>query len=70
MRLRQSGKDQLKKILIADDCQSARDLLRYTLAWSGFEVIEAADGLEVLEKGISSRPDIFILDLDMPRCDG
>lgn len=62
-----SGK---KTVLIADDSQSSRDLLRYILTYAGFEVIEAVDGQDVLEKISFVTPDLFILDLNMPRCDG
>lgn len=64
------SKSRPKKILVADDQESGRDLLRYILTASGFEVIEAADGQEVLEKVVHVKPDLFILDLNMPRCDG
>ena len=59
-----------KRILIADDSQSARDLLRYILEHYGFEVIEAVDGEEVLDKAGPSAPDMFILDVNMPVRDG
>lgn len=66
----ETSSNGLKKILIADDSVSSRALLRFILAHSGFEVIEAADGQEVLEKVEGVTPDAFFLDLNMPRCDG
>lgn len=59
-----------KTVLIADDSSSSRDLLRYVLAYDGFQVIEAADGYQVLERAADISPDVFILDLNMPNCDG
>jgi len=58
------------RILIADDGLSSRDLLRYILESSGYEVAEARDGVQVLEKASAFEPHLMILDLQMPRLDG
>ena len=59
-----------KRILIADDAASARDLVRCTLAPSGYEIFEAEDGEEALECARRFEPDLIILDLQMPKLDG
>ena len=59
-----------KRILIADDSESSRDLLRYILERTGCEVIEAKDGLEALRQASATEPDLLILDLNMPGLDG
>jgi len=59
-----------KRILIADDTVSSRYLLRSILEDSGYEVIEAADGQEVLDLVAAVSPHLIILDLNMPRLDG
>lgn len=62
--------NNVKKILIADDSQSSRDLLRIILLRSGCQVIEARDGAEALTQATNCQPDLFILDLNMPELDG
>lgn len=59
-----------KTILIADDRAPSRELIRSVLESSGYLVVEAADGLETLQKAAEFMPDLFILDLQMPHLDG
>ena len=58
------------KILIADDEAEIRDVLRLYLEKDGYEVMEAADGVETMEKTKSEKPDLLILDIMMPGLDG
>lgn len=60
----------MKKILVADDKESSRELVRTVLEHCGYEVIEAADGVEALEKAWASHPELILLDLQMPELDG
>ena len=60
----------MKKILIADDKATSRELVRTVLEKWGFEVFEAADGREAVEHARNLRPDLIILDLHMPVLDG
>ncbi|HME08794.1 MAG TPA: response regulator [Bryobacteraceae bacterium] len=60
----------MKKILIADDKASSRELIRTVLEQSGHSVVEAIDGKEALRKADESLPDLILLDLHMPRLDG
>jgi sigma-B regulation protein RsbU (phosphoserine phosphatase) len=57
-------------ILLADDEPAARRLLRVTLERLGFEVREAVDGEEALQIAMSDRPDLMVLDFEMPRLTG
>lgn len=57
-------------ILIADDTQSSRELLRSILEAGGYGVIEAEDGEQAIEMAFASDPDLIILDLHMPKLDG
>jgi CheY-like chemotaxis protein len=59
-----------KRILIADDQPFGREFLRTVLESSGYEVSEAADGAEALEKALSTSPDLVLLDIHMPSRDG
>jgi putative two-component system response regulator len=58
------------RILIADDEPVARRLLRRVLEPAGYEVLESASGKEALACARSDRPDLLILDIDMPDMDG
>lgn len=58
------------KILIADDEAEIRDVLRLYLEKDGYEVAEAADGVEAMEKIKKEHPDLAILDIMMPGLDG
>lgn len=58
------------KILYVDDDEKSRILLRKILQAEGFVVSEAADGLEACEKVSQERPDLIIMDLQMPGMDG
>lgn len=58
------------KILIADDEAEIRDVLRLYLEKDGYEVIEAADGMEALEVMKRDKPDLAVLDIMMPGVDG
>jgi CheY-like chemotaxis protein len=57
-------------ILVVDDCESNRELLSVYLTVSGYEVIEACDGLEAVRVATSECPDLIIMDLSMPVMDG
>jgi CheY-like chemotaxis protein len=59
-----------KRILIADDAPSARDLIRSILSRRGYEIFEAGDGEEALACALRFLPDLAILDLQMPKLDG
>jgi CheY-like chemotaxis protein len=58
------------KILVVDDEQRYRHLLRVNLEAEGYEVYVARDGTEAIEQVTSKQPDLVILDVMMPRLDG
>lgn len=58
------------KILIADDEQKIREVLREYAEYEGHTVEEAADGMEAVEKAKNEDFDIIILDIMMPKLDG
>ena len=60
----------LGRVLVVDDSDVIRTLIAVNLEMEGFEVIQAADGQEALEKVIDVRPDVITIDVKMPRLDG
>lgn len=58
------------KILIADDDQQILRALRVTLSALHYEVVTAGDGDEAIAAAISHRPDLYLIDLGMPRRGG
>ncbi len=59
-----------RRILIVDDEARVRQFIRLNLELEGFEVFEASNGLEALEKIKEVLPDLVILDVMMPEMDG
>jgi CheY-like chemotaxis protein len=57
-------------ILVADDHDDNRELLRLLLAGAGYAVLEARDGKECLTMAREAPPDLIIVDLSMPVLDG
>lgn len=57
-------------ILIADDEEACRELIRMALEPRGYEVIEAADGEEALRRVRDDKPALALLDIQLPGLDG
>jgi two-component system KDP operon response regulator KdpE len=57
-------------ILVVDDEVQIRRVLRTTLAAEGYDIVEARDGTEAFEKVRSAKPDLILLDMNMPGLDG
>lgn len=57
-------------ILIVDDDAELRGIYRHTLERQGYNVAEAEDGVEAIKQINSSKPDVLILDMMMPRMAG
>jgi CheY-like chemotaxis protein len=64
----ESGKPQV--ILVVDDQDGNREVLRVYLTWSGHVVIEASNGLDAVNIANRDCPDLIIMDLGMPVMDG
>lgn len=60
----------MKKILFVDDEESIQLLYREEFIDEGYEVISAVNGEEALEKFSSEKPDLVILDIQMPGMNG
>ncbi|MDP8229657.1 MAG: response regulator [Candidatus Gorgyraea atricola] len=59
-----------KTILIVDDEDDLRSMLKFRLEAVNYEVSEAIDGQEGLNKARTENPDLIVLDLMLPRMDG
>ncbi|HEX8369410.1 MAG TPA: response regulator [Pyrinomonadaceae bacterium] len=59
-----------KKILIAEDYADIRLMMKMLVRGYGYEVIEAADGYEAVEKVKQHHPDLILMDLSMPIMNG
>jgi CheY-like chemotaxis protein len=57
-------------VLVADDHEDIRFLIRYMLEARGCRVIEAANGLEAVEAALGWLPDLILMDVNLPRLDG
>ena len=60
----------MSTILIADDNEDLRAMMRQLLESHGFRVLEAVDGREAAEQAVRERPALVIMDLGMPDMDG
>ena len=58
------------KILVVDDEENIRELVKYNLEKAGFQVVECGDGLTAVVLAKEDRPDLILLDLMLPGLDG
>ncbi|WP_020652656.1 putative bifunctional diguanylate cyclase/phosphodiesterase [Massilia niastensis] len=65
-----SSQTQRGTVLVADDDPVMRLLMLEMLAQVGLDAIEATDGLDAVELAHSRKPDLILMDVDMPRMDG
>ncbi len=59
-----------KTILVVEDDEVARELMRRTLERRGYAVIAAEDGVQGYEDAVAVKPDLIITDINMPGADG
>jgi two-component system cell cycle response regulator DivK len=57
-------------VLVVEDYQDAREMYAAYLQFSGYEVAEATNGIEAIEKTLELMPDIILMDLALPKMDG
>jgi len=61
---------EVRKVLIVDDEPDMREFAQAALEGEGYQLRLAADGGEGIEKAKSERPDLIIMDVQMPKKDG
>lgn len=60
----------IRTVLVVDDFDDTRLLLRTWLERRGFRVIEAENGLQAVDQAENESPDLIIMDMQMPQLDG
>ena len=60
----------MPKILLVEDNEMNRDMLSRRLTRRGYEIVTALDGSEGLSMASSEKPDLILLDMDLPKIDG
>jgi two-component system cell cycle response regulator DivK len=63
-------KGERPRVLLVDDYPDAREMYSEYLQFSGFDVVEAANGIEALKHALEAAPDIILMDLSLPVMDG
>ena len=59
-----------KRILVVEDQEDNRQILRDLLANAGFDMIEAEDGMQAIAAASEHRPDLILMDIQLPMLDG
>ena len=59
-----------KRILVVEDQEDLRGVLRDLLTGSGYEMLEAPDGQAGIDKARAEKPDLILMDIQMPVMDG
>lgn len=60
----------MTKILIAEDERDIRDLVAFSLKFGGFDVVQASNGAEAVERAQVEFPDLILMDVRMPKMTG
>lgn len=60
----------MKRILVVEDNDTNMYLITFILKKNGYEVIEARSGEEGIELAIREKPDLIIMDIQLPKMDG
>ncbi len=57
-------------VLVAEDNEDVRTMMKYLLETYGYQVTEASDGYEAVEMAVKAKPDLILMDIAMPVLDG
>lgn len=60
----------MKKVLIVEDYEDTRTFMRFLVESYGYQVIEAADGIEAIQWTKNFDPDLILMDISLPTVDG
>ncbi|WP_053238868.1 response regulator [Sandaracinus amylolyticus] len=65
-----TGATALRRVLVVEDNDDVREMIRLYFEHAGLEVLQAADGRSGLEIALRERPDLVLMDLGLPGLDG
>jgi len=60
----------MKKVLVVEDNESNRYMMKYILEAHGYQVIEAVNGVEGVNLAAAEKPDLILMDIQLPELDG
>ena len=59
-----------KKVLIVEDYEDSRTFMKFLVESYGYQVVEAADGIEAVDRFKQQHPDLVLMDISLPVVDG
>jgi CheY-like chemotaxis protein len=59
-----------KTVLIVEDYEDSRTFMKFLVESYGYQVVEAADGIEAIDKFKKQHPDLVLMDISLPMVDG
>ncbi len=59
-----------KKVLVVEDYEDTREFMKFLLETYGYQVVEAADGIEAIDQVKQQLPDLVLMDISLPMVDG
>jgi CheY-like chemotaxis protein len=59
-----------KKVLIVEDYEDSRSFMKFLVESYGYQVVEAADGIEAIDTFKQQHPDLVLMDISLPVVDG
>jgi CheY-like chemotaxis protein len=59
-----------KTVMIVEDYEDARGFMKFLIESYGYQVIEATDGIQAIDKFKNFRPDLILMDMSLPVVDG
>jgi two-component system cell cycle response regulator DivK len=65
-----SRPDHPPRVLLVEDYDDAREMYSEYLTFAGFEMLQAANGVEAIRRAVESQPHIVVMDLSLPEMDG
>ena len=69
-RVSEEREDGRPVVLVVEDFEDNRFMMRRLLEMSGYQVVEAVNGNQAVERAASDEPDIILMDLSLPQLDG
>jgi CheY-like chemotaxis protein len=58
------------RVLLVDDYPDAREMYGEYLEFSGYDIVQASNGVEAIQRALESQPDVILMDLSLPVMDG